>query len=357
MINVGIIGCGSISRFHYEGYELAGARIAHVCDMHAPAAEAVGARYGAAVSTDYRAVLDDPQVQLVSVLTPAATHKEICLAAIAAGKGVVCEKTLSDHPADAAAIARAADRAGAFCATAYMKRYFPALQQAKALLAEMGPIISIHARSWQPWDLWNGELGADFLTHPSSVFQRYGGGVLVCGGSHILDLLHWLGGRASRIAGDVHVRAGMDIDNQANALLWLEQGGIAHFEACWHPLRFAGYERNGWDERLEINTVSGRLDIYTVYWCTPEKNGALLIHQDAATGRTTEYRYPAVNPFHLEMAEMLRRYRAGETPMPSAWDGYVVDETIAHIVRAAAQGAVVPVTWQDRVGVGADPSR
>lgn len=344
---IGIIGCGSISRFHYEGYELAGARIAHVCDIRPEAATAVAERYNARVSTDYQAVIDDPDVQLISVLTNARYHKDICLAAIKAGKGVVCEKTLSDNPADSWEIAQAATAAGIFCATAYMKRYFPAIQQAKELLEGMGEIISIHARSWQPWDLWNSPLTDEVAIHPSMIKQRYGGGVLVCGGSHIIDLIHWLGGRPKQVCGDLHVREGMDIDNRANAMMWLENGGIVNFEACWHPLSYAGYERNGWDERLEINTVQGRLDIYTVTWDMPERNGALLIHQDAKTGRVTEYRYPAMNPFHAEIAEMLRRFNARETPMPNAIDGYVVDEIIAHITQSAEEQQRIPIVWRD----------
>lgn len=350
---IGIIGCGGIARFHHEGYALAGARIAHVCDLRPDAVEATAAIYGARASSDYRAVIDDPDVRLVSVLTTAATHREICLAAIAAGKGVVCEKTLTDDPEASLEIARAAERAGVFCATAYMKRFFPAAQQAKALLAEMGEIISIHARSWQPWDLWTSGLTDDLAVHPSAVVRRYGGGVLVCAGSHILDLLHWYGGRASAACGDLHVRDGMDFDIRASAQLWLEHGGIAHFEACWHPLAHAGYERNGWDERLEINAVRGRLDLYTVTWDRPERNGALLVHQDAASGRTTEYRYPAMNPFHAEMAEMLRRFAAGEAPSPSALDGYVVDETIAQIAASARQGQRLAIAWRDRAGAPA----
>lgn len=345
---IGIIGCGAISRFHLTGYELAGANIAHVCDIRPDIAAAVAKKYHAKASTDYQAVIDDPDVQLVSVLTNASYHKEICLAAIKAGKGVVCEKTLSDNPADSYEIAQAAAAAGVFCATAYMKRYFPAIQLAKKLLADMGEIISIHARSWQPWDLWTTHLSDELLQHPSTIKQRYGGGVLVCGGSHILDLIHWFGGRPSQVCGDLHVRDGMDIDNRANAMLWLENGGIVSFEACWHPLAYAGYERNGWDERLEINTVQSRLEIYTVTWDMPERNGALLIHQDAKTGHVTEYRYPAMNPFHAEMAEMLRCFSAKTAPMPSAIDGYVVDEIIAHITKSSEQQQKIPLLWRDR---------
>lgn len=348
MVNIGLIGCGNISRFHLHGYEQAGAKVVHCCDLRLEAAQRAAAPYGARVSTDYRAVLDDPAVQLVSVTTIASTHREICLAALAAGKGVICEKTLTDDPAASAEIARAAEAAGAFCATAYMKRFFPAAQQAKELLAGMGEIISIHARSWQPWDMWNGPVPEGFLQHPSAVRTNYGGGCLVCCGSHILDLIHWYGGRASRVAGHLHTRPGMDIDIMADALLWLEGGGVALFETCWHPLRYAGYERNGWDERLEINAAGGRLDLYTVTWDHPERNGALLVHQEAATGRTTEYRCPPVNPFDLEMAELVRRFQAGEPPLPSAWDGYVVDETIAHLTASAEQRAELPLAWRDR---------
>ena len=92
MTRVGIIGCGNISRFHHEGYAKAGAQIVHVADMRKEAADAVATRYGARASTDYRAVLDDPQVQLVSVLLPSSLHSEVCLAAIKAGKGGWCAR-------------------------------------------------------------------------------------------------------------------------------------------------------------------------------------------------------------------------------------------------------------------------
>jgi predicted dehydrogenase len=350
MTGIGIIGCGNISRFHYEGYQRAGANVVYACDVQLDRAEAVAERCGAKASTEYQAVIADPAVDLVSVTSFAYAHKEICLAAIAAGKGVVCEKTLSDSAEASAEIARAAQSAGTFFATAYMKRFFPATQQAKALLAEMGPVISIYARSWQPGDMWNQPPDPSLTTLPSWIKRNYGGGALVCCGSHILDLIHWLGGLPTRVCGDLNIREGTDIDRQANAMLWLTGGGIAHFEACWHPLRYAGYERNGWDERLEINTVRGRLDLYTVRWDQPLHNGALLVHQDAMTGETTEYRYPPVNPFDLEMAEMVRRFEAGEPGLPSAWDGYVVDELIAHITDSAERRTALDVAWAEGFG-------
>lgn len=348
MVKVGIIGCGNISHFHYEGYERAGAKLTHFCDLRLDAAEQTASKYGAKATSDYRILLADPDVDLVSITTISSAHKQLCLDAIKAGKAVVCEKTLSENPTDSAEIAKAADEAGVFCATAYMKRFFPGMQQAKAMLVDMGDIISIHARSWQPGDYWNCEITDWHRQHPSQVVRNYGGGVLVCGGSHILDLIHWLAGRPVDLSGNMYSREGMDFDIRANALMSLEGDGVVNFETCWHPLTRAGYERNGWDERLEINTTKGRLDIYTVRWDHPENNGMLLVHQDAFTGTSTEYRYPAYNPFDFEMAEMIRRFEAGEKPSPSAWDGYVVDELISHIMKSSKEKSRIPITWVDR---------
>lgn len=347
MTRIGIIGCGYIAKFHYEGFEKAGAKIVHVCDLRKDAAAPLAARYGARLSTEYRAVIADPNVDLVCICTIGSAHKDIALAAIAAGKGVVCEKTLTDNPADSAEIARAAGRADTFFAVAYMKNFFPATQKAKELLRDMGPVTSIHARTWQPFaTLWDETLPAALAAKPSPMMHNYGGGVLVCGGSHILNLIHGFAGRPTKVCGQMRFRPELDVDIQANAMLWLEAGGIAHLEAFWHPFSSVGYERNGWDERLEINTPKGRLDLYTVLWNQPMNNGALLVHQDAVSGRLTEYRFPAVNAFDVEMADMLRRFQAKEPGCPSAWDGYVVDELIAHITASAAQGTSLPVKWQ-----------
>jgi predicted dehydrogenase len=344
MTKVGIIGCGNISRFHHEGYVRAGAQIAHVCDVREDAARTVAERYGAKASTDWRAVVADPDVALLSVLTPASLHREICLAAIAAGKGVVCEKTLSDSAESALAIVRAAEAAGTFFATAFMKRHLPAARLAKTMLAEMGPVISIHARTWQPFaSLWDDPVPEIFTQKPSPVIKGYGGGVLVCGGSHILDLICWYAGVPTRVAGSVTVREPFDFDTEAHAMLWLPDGGIAHLETFWHPFEHVGRFNDGWDERLEINTAKGRLDLYTVYWDRPERNGALLVHTDARSGTVTEHRFPPSNPFDLQMADLLRRFEEGAPGAPTARDGYVVDLLLASIAEASRTSSVVEV--------------
>src|SRR3989304_6141319 len=91
----GVIGCGNISRFHFSGLEKAGAIVKWVCDLNEGCARPWADKFGARYTADYQEVIADPEVTLVDVTTISSVHKAICLAAIAAGEGGVCEKTLA----------------------------------------------------------------------------------------------------------------------------------------------------------------------------------------------------------------------------------------------------------------------
>ncbi|MCC6442633.1 MAG: Gfo/Idh/MocA family oxidoreductase, partial [Armatimonadetes bacterium] len=150
-IRYGIVGCGSISRFHLAALEKIGADIVHIADVDAEKGEALARRCGARFSHDWRSLLEDPEVTAVSVLTPSALHLDICLEAIAAGKDILCEKTLANGAEDACTIASAALKSGSLFMTGFMKRFFPAAVKAKELMPSLGILFSAQARSYQPW--------------------------------------------------------------------------------------------------------------------------------------------------------------------------------------------------------------
>ncbi|HUS57047.1 MAG TPA: Gfo/Idh/MocA family oxidoreductase [Planctomycetota bacterium] len=346
-----VIGCGGISRFHFNGLAKAGARIARAVDIRPDAAQPWVDRFGAKYSSDYREAIDDDEIDAVAVTSPSRLHREIAVAALKAGKAVIVEKTLTDNPRDSLKIVEAVRETGGLCFTAYMKRFFPALQKAKELLPGLGQLISVHARSWQPWgNVWTAPLPPSD-GKPSFVVANYGGGMLVCGGSHILDLVMWLVGRPVKLWANQYTRQGLDHDFRHTALMTLPDSGQAagaavSFEACAHPFKTVGYEKNGWDERLEINGVNGRLDIATVTWNEPEKAPALLVHTDNTTGQATDYRFFAANPFDLEMAYFVDCIRKRKQGYPSAVDGYAVDELIACITRSARTAKVIDVPFK-----------
>ena len=106
-LKVGIIGCGGIAETkHFPAMMKQKHRIELVgfCDVVETRAEQAKARYGdarAAHYTDYRKLLDDKSIDVVYVLTPNVSHAEITVAALHAGKHVLCEKPMAPATADA----------------------------------------------------------------------------------------------------------------------------------------------------------------------------------------------------------------------------------------------------------------
>jgi predicted dehydrogenase len=350
-VAVGVIGCGGIARFHFAGLEKAGAKIVRVCDVRPEAAAPWAARYGAKASSDFREVTRDPAVDAVWVTTFSAHHKAICLDAIAAGKAVVCEKTLAENPEDAAAIVRAARAKGTLFYTSYMKRFIPAVEQAKALMPRLGRIVSMHIRAHQCWgDLWSANPPAGTFAHTppggkSEVVRRYGGGILVCGGSHILDLAGHFMGRPQRLFARMVTPAERDYDLHAAALLETAAGPV-FYEALSHPLGGIGFLRDGWDERFEITGTGGRLELYSAAWDQFEHKASLLVHYDNETREAREFRYGPCSPFERADAFFVKQIEKKEQGGQSDLTGYDVDELIAHVMTSAREGRSVDVAYQ-----------
>ncbi len=339
----GIIGCGGIARFHFRGLERAGASVVHVADLRPEAAESYVKAFGARYSTDYRELLADPEVTAVSVLTDSRLHHEICLAALKAGKDVVCEKTMANDGDEAAHLVEAAKQSGRLFFTAYMKRFFPATQRAYELLPSLGRLFSAQVRTYQDWGNYY-EITAEEL--PSSVMVKYGGAVMKCAASHLIDLTLSLLGRPQRLYAHVDYVPGSDFDRKATALFEYDGGMVTSFEAAVHPLKRVGYERNAWDECIQINGVNGRLELYIVRWDHPENNAALLVHYDNERETSTEYRFEAVNPFDVEIAHFCDCLERRAQGVPGVVDGFNVDVIIAAMAESSGRKAAVELDWR-----------
>jgi predicted dehydrogenase len=143
----------------------------------------------------------------------------------------------------------------------------------------------------------------------------------------------------------MHTTPGYDIDAQAAALLETAHG-VFHYEALGHPLTKIGFLRDGWDERVEINGVNGRLEVFSAQWDKAEHKASLLVHYDNATGNATEYRYDAVSPFDRAIAFFCKNIENGTQGAQSRLTGYEVDELIAHIEQSARSRQAVEVVYR-----------
>ncbi len=202
-IGIGLIGWGFMGRTHthalrdlplyYPGIDFK-VKLAHICsrrlEMAKQAAELAGyEKY----TDDYRDVLNDPEVDVVSICTPNDQHEEMAIAALKAGKHVYIDKPLAVTYESAARIAEAAKNAPGKTNMVFNNRYTPAVMRAKALMDEgrVGEILSFQARY-----LHSGSIDPN---KPIGWKQQMQGGVILDLGSHALDLLTWLMGYPARV--------------------------------------------------------------------------------------------------------------------------------------------------------------
>jgi predicted dehydrogenase len=137
-VRIGIVGAGNIAVLNVAGYiEDPRCEVAAVCDPFEGRAAAAAAAWGAgSVYTDLDAMLTDPSIDAVEILTPTNLHHDHVLAALAAGKHVSCQKPLANTIDEAQAMAAAAEGAGLILRVSECYRHYPPLEQAKRLLAE-----------------------------------------------------------------------------------------------------------------------------------------------------------------------------------------------------------------------------
>ncbi len=343
MIRFGIIGCGNISRFHFDGIEKAGAKVTYIVDINEQNAKPWIEKTDAAFSKNYMDLINSPQVDVVSILASARFHQEMCLAALSAGKDVVCEKTMANNPQEAQNIVLHAKKTGQLFFTTYMKRFFPAVQKAKELFPSLGRIMSAQVRSYQAWGDF---FSTNELGWAQDVTKNYGGAILKCAGSHMLDMTMYFLGRPQYVYAKTDFVEGTDFDRKVTAILEFDKGITATFETMAHPLTKIGFERDSWDEKIEINGTSGRMEIYTVMWDNPEKSGALLIHYDNNKESQTEYRFAPVNPFDIELAEIVKAATQRRPIHPDVVDGFNVDAIIGAMKESNDKKAAVKIDWR-----------
>ena len=207
-IGVGIIGTGFMGECHALAFTSVTPlfqpklrpRLAVVADVNAAAAERARDRFGFGRATaDWRELVSDPAVGLVSITAPNILHKEMALAAIAAGKHVYCEKPLALTAADARELTLAAEARGVRTLVGYNYLCVPAIRHIKKLLdeGELGRLTYLRCA-----------FEEDYMADPAVPFSwrceraRAGSGALGDLGSHAISLARYLAGPIAEVLGD-----------------------------------------------------------------------------------------------------------------------------------------------------------
>jgi predicted dehydrogenase len=370
-IGVGMVGYAFMGAAHSQAWRSAGhffdlpltARMTAICGRDRAATEAAAAKLGwESAETDWKALIARDDIQLIDICSPGDTHAEIAIAALAAGKHVLCEKPLANTVAEAERMVVAARQArvhGVRSMVGFNYRRVPAIALARKLVAEgrLGRIRHVRAQYLQDWI-----LDPQFPLVWRLQAERAGSGALGDIGAHIVDATQFILGdtlagvtgltetfvKERPLAGSATQKGAVTVDDAALFIGRFTGGALGSFEAT----RFAGGRKNA--IRIEINGSLGSLAFDF------EAMNELHLYDATADAGTagftrilvTEPEHPYLRAWwpagHLlgyehsfthEIVDLLADLATGTDPAPSFEDGLQVQRVLAAVVDSAAAGS------------------
>ncbi len=247
---VGIVGCGGIANGKHlpNLAKIPEVELVAFCDLIIERAEEAKAKYGtpdAKVYVDYKELLADKSIDVVHVCTPNREHAPVSIAALEAGKHVMCEKPMAKTAADAKAMLEAAKKSGKKLTIGYQNRQSTEMRYVKRMCDEgkLGEIYyakanALRRRAVPTWGVFMNE-------------EEQGGGPLIDIGTHALDLCLYMMNNyeVESVMGNCHYKLGK-IPNSANewgpwdpekytvedsafALVKMKNGATIQIESSW----------------------------------------------------------------------------------------------------------------------------
>ncbi|MFI5491754.1 Gfo/Idh/MocA family protein [Actinoplanes sp. NPDC051859] len=382
-LRVGMVGHAFMGAAHSQAWRTVNhafdlplsARMSVVCGRDAVRAATAAATLGwESSATDWREVVTRDDVDLVDICTPGDTHAEIALAALAAGKHVLCEKPLANSVAEAREMARAATAAQAhgirtMCGFNY--RRVPAVALMRQLVAQgrIGVVRHVRAVYLQDWI-----VDPEFPLVWRLRRDMAGSGALGDIGAHIVDLTQYVTGElitgvsaltetfvrerplptgSSGLTANGRAGSGeVTVDDAALFLARLAGGAVATYEAT----RFATGRKNGL--RVELNGSLGsvafdfermnELEFYDATTPASEQGFTRILvtepdHPYLAAWWPPGHPIGYEHTFTHEVRDLVAAIAAGEDPTPSFADALQVQLVLDAVERSAASAAWVPV--------------
>ena len=388
-INVGLIGGGFMGKAHSLAYAAVPmffwpSKVMPVKHTLAEFTDAMAAdaatRFGFENSTsDWKSIIDNPDIDLVDIATPNNSHAEIAIAALAAGKHVICEKPLARTVEEAAAMYEAARKSNSVNMVAFNYRRTPAVALAKKYIEDgsIGKIINFRATYLQDWS-------ADPNSPLSWRFQKSVAGSGAVGDilTHVLDLARYLVDEVTAVSamtnhiiterplqqsgsdslgnskgGSDAPKGAVDVEDEVLSLIKFANGAIGSVEAtrnAWGRNNFITLEIHGTEgsiafnyenrDQLEVcfkSDEGDRRGFRTVYTGPNHPNGG------------APWPIPALGIGYgetkiIEAHDLFTAIAGGEPVRPDFGDGYQVALIDDAILRSAESGQWVKVPQLDR---------
>lgn len=250
-VNVGVIGVGAMGYNHARVYyKMENANLIAVSDVSENILKKVSKKYDAKGYTDYKELLEDPEIEVVSVCVPTTFHHGIVMEAIAHGKHVLVEKPIAVTLKEAEEMIAAAKEKGVLLATGHVERFNPAVQKAKELIDNdvIGDIVSTSAKRVGPF--------------PPRIKDV---GVTIDLAIHDLDVMYYLIEEdVTQVYGTMgSILDKCEFEDHAEIMVNFENDATGILEVNWlTPYKRRQIEVTGTDGIISVDYIEQSIDVY-----------------------------------------------------------------------------------------------
>jgi predicted dehydrogenase len=261
-LGVGLIGCGLIGQKRAKALPM-GDKLITCADVSLDRAEALAKVSGSKAVTDWRAVTENPAVDVVIVATPHYTLAEITLAAVNAGKHVLVEKPAARFASELEPVVAARDKMRVQVHVGFNHRYHRALRKAKELVSSgaLGELMFIRGRYGH-----GGRVGYEKEWRANPAIS--GGGELIDQGPHLIDLSRWFLGEFTKVEGWAETYFWkMPVDDNGFMLLKTKHNQTAFLHvSCTEWKNTFSLEIYGRGGKLDLSGLGGSYGVERVTW-------------------------------------------------------------------------------------------
>ncbi len=250
-VNVGVIGVGAMGYNHARVYhKLENANLVAVSDVSEKTLKKVCKKYDTKSYTDIEELLENPEIEVVSVCVPTTLHHSIVMKAIEYGKHVLVEKPIAFTLDEAEEMIAAAKEKGVLLGTGHVERFNPALQKAKELIEQdvIGDIVSISAKRVGPF--------------PPRIQDV---GVTIDLAIHDLDVMYYLfDEEVQQVFGSMSsILDQCEHEDHAEIMVCFANEGTGMLEVNWlTPYKKREIEITGTDGIISVDYIEQSIDVY-----------------------------------------------------------------------------------------------
>jgi len=309
-LGVAVIGTGFWGKNHARIYkELESTDLIAICDVNPERAKAIASQYGVKTYTSSARMLQNPEIQAVSICTWSTMLAKEALKALHAGKHVLVEKPMAANTKQAKELLKASEENGLHLTVGFLMRFIPGLQQIREAVAskKIGDLVSASAKRVSQWPERIGDVG---VVKDTAI--------------HDIDVIRFISGQE---AVSVYAKTGnmrhRQFEDYAQIMLAYEYGGSAFIESNWlTPYKTRTLTVTGTDAIMRLDYITQEL------WIEDAKE-------------TLQPRTCFQEPLKMELQHFVDCIQEKKKPIVTGEDGLKALEIATAALKSSAKNAAI----------------